>query len=199
VDSASRTIAAPRTRVFAAIVDPKAVEQWLPPKGAHAKLECFEPRPGGAFVMTLVFPDDGTTKSKTTSNSDRVEGIFAEVMPPLRIRQQFTFVSDDPRFAGTMTMTWRLADVVGGTLMTMTATDVPPGITAEDHQGGMNSSLANLAAYLEASCASRPLQGATQRPAEHSRDEIAPESGQFQYMELGAPFRYTVTARVSSG
>jgi uncharacterized protein YndB with AHSA1/START domain len=81
-------------------------------------------------------------------------------MPPQRIRQQFTFVSDDPQFAGTMTMTWRLADVVGGTLVTVTATDVPPGIPAEDHQKGMDSSLANLARYLKARSASRSLQGA---------------------------------------
>lgn len=160
VDSASRTIPAPRKRVFEAMIDPGAVEQWLPPEGARAKLERFEPRPGGAFVMTLVFADDGATKRKTTRNSDRVAGTFAEVMPPQRIRQQFTFVSDDPQFAGTMTMTWRLADVVGGTLVTVTATDVPRGISAEDHQKGMDSSLANLARYLETSGASRSLQSA---------------------------------------
>lgn len=158
-DSASRTIHAPRKSVFDAIVDPEAVQQWVPPASAHAKLERFEPRPGGAFVMTLDFPDDGTTKRKTTCNSDRVEGTFAEVLPPQRIRQQFTFVSDDPRFAGTMIMTWRLAEVVSGTLVTVTASDVPPGISAEDHQKGMNSSLA-LARYLEVDCASRPLQAA---------------------------------------
>jgi uncharacterized protein YndB with AHSA1/START domain len=160
VDSASRTIPAPRSQVFEAMVDPKAVEQWLAPEGARAKLERFEPRPGGAFVMTLIFADDGATKRKTTSNSDRVEGTFAEVMPPERIRQQFTFVSDDPQFAGTMTMTWRLAGVVGGTLVTVTATDVPGGISAEDHRKGMDSSLANLARYLEASAVPRSLQGA---------------------------------------
>jgi uncharacterized protein YndB with AHSA1/START domain len=160
VDSASRTIPAPRSQVFEAMVGPKAVERWLAPEGARAKLERFEPRPGGAFIMTLVFADDAATKRKTTSNSDRVEGTFAEVMPPERIRQQFTFVSDDPQFAGTMTTTWRLTEVVGGTLVTVTATDVPPGISAEDHQKGMDSSLANLARYLKASGASRPLQNA---------------------------------------
>jgi uncharacterized protein YndB with AHSA1/START domain len=159
VDSASRTIPAPRKRVFEAMVDPNAVEQWLPPEGARTTLERFEPRPGGKFVMTLVFADDGATKRKTTRDSDRVEGTFAEVMQTQRIRQ-FTFVSDDPQFAGTMTMTWRLADVVGGTLVTVTATDVPPGISAEDHQKGMDSTLANLARYLEASGVSRSLQSA---------------------------------------
>jgi hypothetical protein len=38
--------------------------------------------------------------------------------------------------------------VPGGTLVEITAEDVPEGIGAQDHAAGMHSSLANLAAYL---------------------------------------------------
>jgi hypothetical protein len=58
------------------------------------------------------------------------------------------FQSDDPSVAGTMTMTWSVTEVDGGTRVDIRADDVPPGISAEDHAVGMNSSLANLAAYL---------------------------------------------------
>lgn len=64
--------------------------------------------------------------------------------------QEVDFVSDDPAFAGTMTMTWTLADDPGGTRVEIRADDVPSGISAEDHTAGMASSLANLAEHVEA-------------------------------------------------
>jgi uncharacterized protein YndB with AHSA1/START domain len=54
--------------------------------------------------MTLIFNDAAPLRAKTTQNSDVVEGSFVEVVPPERIVQRFTFVSDDPQFAGTMMM-----------------------------------------------------------------------------------------------
>ena len=64
--------------------------------------------------------------------------------------QAVDFESDDPALAGTMTMTWSVSDVEGGTLVDVRADDVPTGISAEDHAAGLASSLANLAAYVEA-------------------------------------------------
>jgi hypothetical protein len=37
-----------------------------------------------------------------------------------------------------------------GTRVSIVAQDVPDGVSAEDHAAGLASSLANLAAYLEA-------------------------------------------------
>jgi hypothetical protein len=59
------------------------------------------------------------------------------------------FVSDDPAFAGTMTMTWAVRAVDGGTRVEITADDVPDGISADDHAAGLTSSLDNLARYVE--------------------------------------------------
>ncbi len=59
------------------------------------------------------------------------------------------FESDDPSFAGTMTMTWEATVVDGRTRVDFTADDVPEGISAEDHAAGLESSLENLEAYLE--------------------------------------------------
>jgi hypothetical protein len=70
-------------------------------------------------------------------------------VPGARVVQAVDFVSDDPAFAGTMTMTWQLSAVAEGTRVEVRAEDVPTGISAEDHAAGMASSLANLAEYLE--------------------------------------------------
>ena len=78
-----------------------------------------------------------------------VDGVFVDLIPGTRVRQQFHFVSDDPAFAGTMVMTWDLANVADGTLVTVTASNVPVGISREDHEKGMASSLANLAVFVE--------------------------------------------------
>jgi len=51
------------------------------------------------------------------------------------------FVSDDPAYAGTMTMTWEVTAVDEETRVDITADDVPDGISAEDHAAGLTSSL----------------------------------------------------------
>ena len=48
-----------------------------------------------------------------------------------------------------MTMVWDLAPTEAGTEVTVTATNVPPGIDPADHQAGIASSLANLASHVE--------------------------------------------------
>lgn len=149
VDRASQLIAAPREHVFRAFVDRDAITQWLPPTGARAVLERFDPQPGGPFTMTLIFRDNASTKRKTSESSDTIVGKFVDLVRPERIEQEFTFVSDDPQFAGTMLMTWTLAETAGGTLVSVAARNVPEGITPEEHRAGMASSLANLARYVE--------------------------------------------------
>jgi uncharacterized protein YndB with AHSA1/START domain len=159
VDRASRLVRATPEEVFGALVDREAVLRWLPLAGATATLEAFEPRPGGPFRMTLRFGgSDGSTKRKTSDDSDTVDGAFVEIIPPRLVSQQFDFVSEDPRFAGAMTMTWTLAEAPVGTLVTVAAENVPVGISPEDHQVGMASSLANLASYVERSATTAPTR-----------------------------------------
>jgi uncharacterized protein YndB with AHSA1/START domain len=136
VDRASRLIGAPRERIFEAFVDRDAIVQWLPPTGASAILDEFEPRPGGAFRMTLIFNDRGTITGKTRQNSDVVEGSFVELVPPERIVRHFTFVSEDPQFAGTMVMTWTLSAEPQGTLVNVAAENVTEGILPDEHRRG---------------------------------------------------------------
>jgi uncharacterized protein YndB with AHSA1/START domain len=142
-------IAAPLERVYAALVDPDALIAWLPPEGMSGRFERFDARPGGSYRMVLTYADESGTPGKATADSDIVEGRFLDVVPGARVVQAVDFVSDDPAYAGTMTMTWEVTAVDAGTRVEIRADDVPDGISAEDHAAGLASSLANLAAYLE--------------------------------------------------
>jgi uncharacterized protein YndB with AHSA1/START domain len=148
-DRASLVIAAPLERVFAALVDPVALVKWLPPDGMSASFERFDARPGGSYRMVLTYADASDAPGKATADSDIVEARFVDIVPGARVVQAVDFVSDDPAYAGTMTMTWAVAAVDGGTRVDFRADDVPDGISAEDHAAGLASSLANLAAHLD--------------------------------------------------
>lgn len=146
VDTASRIIDASPEAIYAAFVDRDAILAWLPPEGMTGELLAFEPRPGGAFRMALHYPQAG--QGKTTDDTDVVEAEFAELVPGKRVVQLVKFKSDDPAFAGTMRMVWELEPAPGGTRVIFLAEDVPEGISKQDHDEGLNSSLDNLTAYV---------------------------------------------------
>ena len=148
-DRGSRVMAAPPGRVWAALVDPEALLVWLPPAGMTARFERFDARPGGSYRMVLTYSDASGAPGKATADSDVVEARFVDIVPGERVVQAVDFVSDDPAYAGTMTMTWKIAAVEAGTRVDIVAEDVPDGISAEDHAAGLSSSLANLADYVE--------------------------------------------------
>jgi uncharacterized protein YndB with AHSA1/START domain len=148
-DTASHVLEAEPERVYAALVDADALLAWLPPVGMTARFDRFDGRPGGGYRMVLTYADASTAPGKATADSDVVEARFVDIVPGVQVVQAVDFVSDDPVYAGTMTMTWEVTAVDAGTRVEIRADDVPDGISAEDHAAGLASSLANLAAYLE--------------------------------------------------
>ncbi|MFD7704816.1 SRPBCC family protein [Streptomyces caelestis] len=149
-DRASRVIAALPAIVYGALLDRESLEAWLPPDGMRGRIERWDPRPGGGFRMVLTYLDSTDSPGKTSEATDVVDVGFVDLMPPERVVQRVVFEADDPSYAGTMTMTWHFAAVGDGTEVTVTATDVPPGIDQADHEAGITSSLAHLASYVEA-------------------------------------------------
>lgn len=147
VDTLTRHIPADPHAVYTAWLDPQALAEWLPPTGMTARIDEFEPRVGGRYVMTLTY-EDATFDGKSGDNTDVVHGIFTRLEPDRVIAQQNVFDSPDPAFAGTMTMTWTLVPADAGTEVTVTCTEVPDGIAQADHLDGIGSSLQNLANYL---------------------------------------------------
>ncbi len=148
-DSASRVVAAPRERVYAALVDLESLTRWLPPDGMSGRFEHFDARPGGSYRLVLTYADASNAPGKASADTDIVEARFVDIVDGERVVQAVDFVDADPAFAGTMTMTWELAATDAGTRVEIRADDVPSGISAEDHAAGLASSLANLAAFVE--------------------------------------------------
>jgi uncharacterized protein YndB with AHSA1/START domain len=147
-DRASRVVNAPVASVFNALVDRDALETWLPPHGMSARFERFDPTPGGSYRLVLTYVDPTNSRGKASADSDIVETRYVDIVPNDRVVQAVDFVSEDPAFAGTMTMTWTVRAVDGGTRVEITADDVPDGISADDHAAGLTSSLDNLASYV---------------------------------------------------
>jgi uncharacterized protein YndB with AHSA1/START domain len=148
VDRGSLLISAPPSTVYRALTDPESLEKWLPPEGMVARVEHFAPGIGGGFSMVLTYLD-ASGRGKTSETTDVTNVEFVDLVPDRRIVQHVRFTSDDAGFAGTMTMTWELRAEPEGTLVSVAATNVPPGISPADHEAGLASSLANLAAHLE--------------------------------------------------
>jgi hypothetical protein len=57
--------------------------------------------------------------------------------------------SEGKPFSISKWLVWEVTAVDAGTRVDIRAGNVPDGISAEDHAGGLTSSLAKLAAYLE--------------------------------------------------
>ncbi|WP_165324933.1 SRPBCC domain-containing protein [Rhizorhabdus phycosphaerae] len=147
--SASRTILATPRAIFRAFVDPEVVPKWRAPANMEARLLSFDPRVGGGYRMELIYRDPATSDPKSTETSDIVEARFVELFPDEKIVESARFESDDPRFAGTMTLTTMMKPVTGGTKVTFLAENVPSGISEADHVMGMESALKSLANLLE--------------------------------------------------
>jgi uncharacterized protein YndB with AHSA1/START domain len=147
IDRCSRVIEASPEAVYAAMTDPDALVDWLPPDGMSGEILQFDLRPGGHCRMVLRYCDPAIS-GKSGDNADISDLRFLDLVPGSLVSQSVDFVSDDPRFAGTMVMHWKLLAVPQGTEVTMEAHDVPEGISQADHLAGMNASLDNLERFL---------------------------------------------------
>jgi len=149
-DRAARVVAASAAHVYRAFVTPAAVALWLPPDGMTANVHAWEARPGGTVHVTLRYDERSLgSPGKTTDRTDVVRGRFVEAIEDERVVLEVDFEADDPRFAGTMVMTWSLHGSAGGTRVSFVAEDVPPGIDRESHEAGLRSTLEHLAAHVE--------------------------------------------------
>jgi len=148
-DRASRLIKAPVATVYRAFLDPAALVQWLPPEGMIGEMLAFDARAGGGYRMALRYEGEDHAPGKSDDESDLVEVRFLKLVPNKLILQAADFESDDSAFAGTMTMSWSFEAAEGGTRVAIVCENVPQGIRKADHDAGLKSSLANLAAYVE--------------------------------------------------
>jgi len=146
----SRVVHAPRDTVYRAFLDADALATWLPPGSMHGVVHAFDGREGGAFRISLVYPDDERdARGKTTASTDTVEGRFVTLVPDERIVWSTQFESADPAFAGEMMVITTLAMASSGTEVTIRCENIPPGIRPEDNEAGCRSTLEKLARFVE--------------------------------------------------
>ena len=99
--------------------------------------------------MAFIY-SEGSAEGKSGDGEDVFEGKFLDLIPDQKIVETVTFQSDDPAFAGTMTVTTTIEREKGNSSkVTFLAENVPPGISETDHREGMSSSLRNLANLVE--------------------------------------------------
>lgn len=149
-DTASEVISAPAEQLYAAFADPDALMTWLPPAGMTGRALEFDFRHDGRYRIELRYGEGvASVAGKTSSRTDVTKGRFLALEPSKRIVQSVHFESKDDSFAGEMVMTWMFEPLPSGTRVTVTAENVPPGISEGDHKVGLRSSLQNLAHYIQ--------------------------------------------------
>ena len=146
----SRHLNAPRAVVYRALLDARAVESWMVPTGMTSQVHAFDPREGGSFRISLTY-DAPTGTGKTTSQTDTYHGRFVKLVPDEQVVEVVEFETADPALRGEMTITVTLADADGGTEVIAVHDALPPGLSPADNETGWRSSLAKLAALVEAS------------------------------------------------
>jgi uncharacterized protein YndB with AHSA1/START domain len=158
----TRRMLAPPHRVFEALLDARAVPAWKVPTGMRCRVHLFEPREGGRFRVSLTY-EDPEPAGKTSAHTDTYAGHFERIVEAVRVVEVLAFETSDPAIAGEMRITYELVERDGGTDLTATHEQVPPGIALQDNHLGWSIALDRLAALVEAPPhANRTTTGSTQ-------------------------------------
>lgn len=142
-------LAADRARVYAALLDPDAIEKWRVPEGMTCEVHEFDAREGGTLRVSLSY-DALDGRGKSTENTDTYRGRFVQLVPDEMVVEVDEFETDDPALRSEMTMTITLSDAAsGGTDLVALHEGLPDGLSTADNELGWRQSLTRLAAHLE--------------------------------------------------
>jgi uncharacterized protein YndB with AHSA1/START domain len=141
-------VRASRSAVYAALLDPNAVETWRVPDDMVARIEEWEPVEGGRFRVSLTYRAEDRT-GKTEGATDTYSGHFAALVPDETVVERLTFDTSDAGLAGEMTMTFVLRDADGGTEVELLHEGIPDVVPPDDNATGTRMALTKLAAYVE--------------------------------------------------
>jgi uncharacterized protein YndB with AHSA1/START domain len=144
----SMVIHAPRERVYQALLDRDAIQQWRVPTGMSAVVHEFEPREDGRIRVSLQY-NVPTTAGKTTAQMDTYHGRFVELVPFEKVVERLEFETEDPELQGEMTMTIVLTDAEDGTCIDALHEGLPRGLSSEENSQGWSQALEKLAALVE--------------------------------------------------
>jgi uncharacterized protein YndB with AHSA1/START domain len=145
----SRHVRAPRARVYRALLDARAVAQWMVAPGMTSHVHEFDPREGGSIRISLTY-EAPTGTGKTTAHTDTYHGRFTKLVPDEQMVEVVEFETDNPAMRGEMTIAITLADAAGGTEVIAVHDGLPSGVPPADNELGWQQSLERLAALVEA-------------------------------------------------
>ena len=142
-------IAAPRARVYAALLDPEAIARWKVPAGMACEVHELDPREGGTLRVSLTYDDTGAA-GKTSAHTDTYRGRFVRLVQDELVVEADEFETADPALQGEMVSTIRLRDAEGGgTELEAVHEGVPDAVAPELNELGWRESLARLARLVE--------------------------------------------------
>lgn len=144
-----RVFRAPAERVYRAFLDPEALAKWSPPHGFTGKVHRMDAREGGGYEMSFT--------NFATGDSHAFGGTYVELVPHTRIRYTDRFDETGP--PGEMQVTIDLAEVPGGTEMTLVQEGLPAEIPVSMAVMGWQESLALLAHVVEPEIPGGPEAG----------------------------------------
>ena len=145
----TRHLRAPRSRVYAALIDGEALPRWRVPREMTMHVHSFDAREGGSYRISLTY-DAPDRVGKTTGHTDTHTGRFVRLVQDELVVEAQRFETDDPAMAGEMTSTITLTDADdGGTDLVAVHKGVPDGVRPEDNEAGWRESLDRLAELVE--------------------------------------------------
>jgi uncharacterized protein YndB with AHSA1/START domain len=144
----SKFIAAPRERVYDALLDPEAVARWKVPAGMKCQVHEFNACEGGVIRISLTY-DEPDRAGKSHGRTDTYRGRFVRLVPNELVVEADEFETDVPALRGVMTITISLSDASGGTDLVAVHDGLPKGVSPADNEVGWQEALARLAALVE--------------------------------------------------
>src|SRR6195952_2757603 len=109
-------IKAPRSAVYAELLDPDAVEKWRVPRGMTSVVHEFDATEGGAFRVSLTY-DGPAGIGKSHDRTDTYHGRFLRLVPDELVVEVLEFETPDAGLGGEMTMTTTLSEAADGTVV----------------------------------------------------------------------------------
>lgn len=137
--SLHRVLKCPPERLYRALLDPKAMAKWTPPRGFVGDVHSIDARVGGSYKMSFT--------NFNTGQSHSFGGTYLELVPNETLRYTDRF--DDPNLPGEILVTITLKKVTCGTELVIVQDNLPDIIPTEMCYLGWQESLAQLADLVE--------------------------------------------------